>query len=244
VLGWYGMAYKFIDGLTIISTNVTLALFPLMSRLAAGTTGRSRPDLTRTTQLALKTLLGLAFPIAVGTTILAEPLIRLIAGESYLPHSAVALQILIWFLPFSFMNSLLQYVLIAVNQQRFITAAFVGATAANAGLNLALIPHLSYVGAALTTILSELVLLAAFLWATRHYVGDLHLLSLAWRPPLAAGAMAPLVWALQSTPLLAIPAGAFLYGVCFLAIGGISSAERQALVKALRRRSVGAPPGV
>src|SRR6266508_72877 len=44
VLGWYGMAYKFIDGFTIVSTNVTLALFPLMSRLAAGSAGRSRPE--------------------------------------------------------------------------------------------------------------------------------------------------------------------------------------------------------
>jgi len=214
-----------------------------MSRLAAGTTGRSRPELTRTTQLALKTLLGLAFPIAVGTTILAEPLIRLIAGESYLPHSAIALQILIWFLPFSFMNSLLQYVLIAVNQQRFITASFVGATAANAGLNLLLIPHLSYVGAAVTTILSEIVLLGAFLSAVRRYVGDLRLPSLAWRPPLAAAAMAPIVWALQSAPALAIPAGAFFYVACFLAIGGIKSAERQALIQALLRRSVRATSG-
>src|SRR4030095_6422286 len=159
-----------------------------------------------------------------------EPLVRLIAGESYLPYSAIALQILIWFLPFSFMNSLLQYVLIAVNQQRFITAAFVGATTANITLNLLLIPQLSYVGAAVTTIISEVVLLSAFLWAIRRYVGDLHLLSLAWRPPLAAAVMAAVVWVLQPAPILAISAGAFLYVVCFLAIGGINKAERHALL--------------
>jgi O-antigen/teichoic acid export membrane protein len=243
VLGWYGMAYKFIDGLTIVSTNVTLAMFPLLSRLAIRS-GKAGSDLARATHLALKALLALAFPIAVGTTLLAEPLIRLVAGESYLPHSAIALQILIWFLPFSFTNALLQYVLIALNRQRFITAAFIVATVANATLNLLLIPRLSYVGAAVTTILSEIVLLAAFLWALRGHLGDLKLPSLVWRPVIAAAVMAPAVWALKDRPLVAIPAGAFLYVVCFLAIGGITRPERDAVAAALLHRSVSATPSV
>ena len=69
-------------------------------------------------------LLALAFPIAVGTTLLAEPIILILAGPGYLPESAWALQILIWYLPISFVNGLLQYVLIAVNRQRTLSVAF------------------------------------------------------------------------------------------------------------------------
>ena len=245
-LGWYGMAYKFIDGLTILPTNVTLALFPMLSRLAVdpalpgeGPTGRDRPILGQTTRLALKALLGLAFPIAVGTTLLAEPIIRALAGEDYLPHSATALQILIWFLPFSFTNGLLQYVLIAVDQQRFITKTFLVATIFNVGANLVLIPRLSYVGAAATTILSELVLLAAFWRAAHQHVGALRLGSLAWRPALSSAGMAPVVWALQWSPPLAILVGAFLYVVLFLVLGGVTRSEREAVLEAIRGRHGG-----
>jgi O-antigen/teichoic acid export membrane protein len=240
VLGWYGMAYKFIDGLTVLPTNITLALFPMLSRMAVD--GEPREDgrarharLAETTRIALKFLLGLAFPIAVGTTLLAEPIIRILAGDEYLPHSAIALQILIWFVPFSFTNGLLQYVLIAVDQQRFITKAFFAATVFNIGANLLLVPRLSYVGAALVTILSEMVLLAAFGRAAHRHVGALDLPALAWCPALAAAGMAPVVWMLQGLPALAIPAGAFLYVTLFLLIGGTTAAERQTLRDAIRR---------
>jgi O-antigen/teichoic acid export membrane protein len=240
VLGWYGMAYKFIDGLTILPTNVTLALFPMLARLGVDneTPGRSR--LTATTRVALKLLLGLAFPIAVGTTILADSIIRTLAGDDYLPHSAIALQILIWFLPFSFTNGLLQYVLIAVEQQRFITKTFLAATIFNIVANLLLIPHVSYVGAALVTILSELALLVAFGRAVHRHVGSVGLSSLAWRPALAAAGMAPVVWVLQGMPALAVPAGAFLYVVFFLLVGGITGPERRTLLDAARGRGAGA----
>lgn len=235
VLGWYGMAYKFIDGLTVLPTNVTLALFPMLSRLAVASPAQGvDAGLRRTTQLALKVLLGLAFPIAVGTTLLAEPIIRILAGADYLPHSATALQILIWFLPFSFTNGLLQYVLIAVDQQRYITKTFLAATFFNVVANLLLVPQLSYVGAGLTTILSEILLLSAFGWAVRRHVGELGYLALAWRPSLAAAAMAPVVWALRDAPGLAIPAGALLYVVLFLILGGVTREERAAILGAVR----------
>jgi hypothetical protein len=56
--------------------------------------------------------------------------------------------------------------------------------------------------------------------------------------------MAPAVWALKDRPLVAIPAGAFLYVVCFLAIGGITRPERDAVAAALLHRSVSATPSV
>src|SRR5207249_9820698 len=131
--------------------TVTLALFPVLSPSAVNAPApRAGASLRGTTPLAVKPRLGLAFPVAVGTTLMAEPIIRLLAGEEYLPHSANALRVLIWFLPFSFTNALLQYVLIALNRQRFITGAFVLATGFNVLANLLLIPRFSYIGAAVT----------------------------------------------------------------------------------------------
>jgi len=74
--------------------------------------------------LSLRLLLIVALPIAAGVPFIAQGLIVLLGGGEYLPHSAIALQILIWFCP-SFVNSVTQYVLIAIDQQRFLTKAFV-----------------------------------------------------------------------------------------------------------------------
>ena len=49
------------------------------------------------------TLLGL--PLAMGIALLAEPLVYLFAGPRYVPESVWTLQVLIWFLPFSFVRA-------------------------------------------------------------------------------------------------------------------------------------------
>ena len=83
----------------------------------------------------------------------------------------IALQILVWFLPWSFVNSVTQYVLIAVNQQRFLTLAFVIGVAFNVAANLILIPPFGYVAAAAVTVASEIVLLIPFYYAVRKHLG-------------------------------------------------------------------------
>jgi O-antigen/teichoic acid export membrane protein len=225
-LGWYTTAYKVVDGVNVIPSNVTLALFPLLSRLS----GDSSARLVRPTELALKALLSLALPISIGTTILADPLIRAFAGESYLPHSALALQLLVWLLPFSFVNGLLQYVLIAADQQRFITLSFLWAATFNVVANLLLIPTWGYGGAAVVTVASEVALLGPFWFAVQRYVGPVRLLAQAWRPTVAAALMAPVVWVLRDpAALLAIPAGILVYAGAYLAVGGFNREERAIL---------------
>jgi O-antigen/teichoic acid export membrane protein len=252
-LGWYSAAYRFVDGLNLIPSSLTLALFPVLARLAVsaraehGVTsedvsrdpeaeGAPRGSaLLRATKLALKVLLTLALPISVGTMLLADPIVRLVAGVSYLPHAAVALQILIWLVPFSFVNGLLQYVLISVNQQRFVTVAFVIAVAFNVSVNLILVPLWSYLGAAVVTVLSEVVLLGPFWYAVQRHVGSLRLLPLAWRPAVAAAAMAPGIWLLRDSPVLAIMQGLVMYPLVLLAVGGLDATDRRLIRNALHR---------
>ena len=76
--------------------------------------------------------------------------------------SAIALSILICYLPLSYANGLTQYVLIAAGRQRLLTGAFVAALVFNFAANLVLIPRFGYVGAAWVTVASELVLLVPF----------------------------------------------------------------------------------
>lgn len=232
-VGYYGTAYKFIDGLNIIPSSFTIALFPVLSRYADS----AKDAFIRAYTLALRFLLLLSIPIAVATTFLAEPIILLFGGSEYVPHSVIALQVLIWFLPFSYVNSLTQYVLIAINQQRFITISFIVATSFNIASNLALIPRYGYVGAAVVTILSEIMLLLPFLYAVYRHLGRIPLLGLAARPAVASGAMAAVLWQIRGSeaPLLVL-VGGVTYVIALIFLGTFNSEDVQIARKLLGRQ--------
>ncbi|TAK30037.1 MAG: hypothetical protein EPO21_20015 [Chloroflexota bacterium] len=231
-IGWYSTAYKFIDGLNFIPSLFTLALFPVMSRYAD-----SAPDsLLRTYRVALKVLLIIGLPITIGTTVTADKIILLVFGQEYAP-SALALQVLIWFLPFSFVNSVTQYVLIAVNRQRFLTGAFVIGAAFNILANAIAIPLFGYLGAAVVTILSEIVLMVPFMYAVHKHVGVISLPSLAARPIIAAAVMGAAVWWLraESLPILLL-ASAVVYTAALLAVGILRDDDMALLAELMPRR--------
>ena len=170
VVGNYANAYKVIDAAGVIPSSFVLALFPQLSRRAAGQGG-----LLTAYALAAKLLIAAALVLAGGLTLLAEPLTKLAWGPEFVPHSARALQILVWFLPLSFFNGLTQYVLIALGRQASITRAFALAAVFNVGANVLLVPLFGYVAAAAITIATEVVLLIPFLRALRGAIslGDL-----------------------------------------------------------------------
>ena len=166
-LGLYNSAYKFIDALLIIPSTLTIALFPLFSVYGAD----KKDNLLRVYREGLRLLLAIALPISAGTLFVAYDLITFLGGPDYLPGGAIALQILIWFLPFSYINGLTQYVLIAIDKQRSITWAVVAAAVVNIALNLIFIPFFGYKASAAITILTELVLLGPFSWIMWRALG-------------------------------------------------------------------------
>jgi len=216
-VGYYGAAYKFIDGINIIPSYFTLAIFPLMSRYAHA----ARDSLVRAYILSLRLLLMIALPLAVGTPFIARELILVLGGGQYLPDSMIALQLLVWFLPFSFINQVTQYVLIAIDQQRFLTKAFVIGVAFNVVANLILIPRYGYRAAAITTIVSEWALLIPFYYAVHKHLCHVPWVAVAWRPALAAAAMGGCLWLVQdfSVLLRLVVAGVAYVGVLALAGG-------------------------
>jgi O-antigen/teichoic acid export membrane protein len=225
-VGYYGAAYRYVNGLIIIPSFFTQAIFPLMSRYAHS----ARDSLLRAYILSLRLMIIIALPIAVGTPFIAEELILLLAGHAYLPDSAIALQIIIWFLPFSFVNSVTQYVLIAIDQQRFLTWAFLIGVTFNIVANLIFIPTFSYKGAAVVTVFSELVLLIPFYYSIRKHLGPLPWFSLCWQPAVAAAAMGLAMWLLRGIPwILMIPVGGVVYVIVLALIGGFRQTDMHLL---------------
>lgn len=215
VVGVYSTAYKWLDALNIIPAFFTLALLPMMSRQAQ----EDKPALTRHYVFALKILVMVALPIAVITTFIARGLIGVLGGPEFLPDGGIALQLMIWSIPIGWINSLTQYVLIALNRQRQITGAFVVAVSFNIIGNLVFLPLYSFRAAAITTILSEGVLLVGFYWLLRRDLHGVNYFYALWKPILVAGVMAGGMLALWTAlPLLAVLGGIGIYlgGLIFL----------------------------
>ncbi len=228
-VGIYSAGVKYLDGFNVIPSYLTMAIFPLMSRYAK----ESHESLIRAYQLAIRLLVMTALPIAILVTVLAESLIRILGGSAFLPDSAIALTLLIWSIPVGFVNSVTQYVLIAVNQQRFLTRAFILGVSFNIIANLFMIPRFGYAGAAVVTILSEWSLLFPFYYAVRRHVASLPWGDLLWRQVAAAAGMGLTAFLLRQQPWLAAGVSTVVYTALLIALGTFRQPDIQRVLQVL-----------
>ncbi len=247
-VGLYSVGLKYLDGLNFIPSIFTLAIFPLMSRYARSDAN----NLLRSYRLSLRLLVIVSLPMAMAISFLAAPLVYLVGGgkflnveESirlfgrefhYLGGSDVALRIIIWSIPIGFVNSVTQYVLIAVNQQRYLTRAFLIGVAFNIIGNLLVIPSLGYPGAALTTVLSEFSLLIPFYISVRRNVGTVPWVQVFVPPLLAVAIMGAAIYGLNGVGVnlwLAVAVGCLIYGGALVATGALRGEEMAIVGRAL-----------
>jgi O-antigen/teichoic acid export membrane protein len=247
-VGLYSIGLKYMDGLNIIPSMFTMALFPLMSRYAR----REGDNLLRSYVLSLRLLVMVSLPIALAVTFLARLLVFIVGGVQYLDVPGVlhvfgreipymggadlALQIIIWSIPIGFVNSVTQYVLIAVHQQRRLTRAFIIGVVFNVTGNLLLIPSFGYVAAAITTILSEFSLLFPFYYSVRCNVGVVPWASIFVRPAAATllmGLTSAALIGLGMIDLLAVAVGGLVYIAALALSGAFRSPDMEVIVRVL-----------
>ena len=218
VVGHYNAAFKFINALNSIPAALVLAAFPLMARAA-----HDPDDLARWVTRVWRILASLAAPAVVLIFAHAESVVGTLLGNQFLPFTANALAILIWFLPMSYLNGTLQYVVIARDRQWWLTPAFLITTAFNIGTNMALVPTFGFQAAAATTIASEDVLLTMLVWLLRGESWLPRIVEPAARPFAASVTLAVVTWLLRDLSwLLAATIGLTTYATVLIATGGIS----------------------
>jgi len=227
-VGWYNAASKWVmNMLNIIPSLFTFAVFPVLSRQAA----EDRDRLRRSYRTSAKLLTIVALPTAILVTLAARPMVWVLSGPRYLPHGAVALRFLVWSMVFGWINSLTNYVLIALDRQRYVVAASAARVAFALIANLLLVPRFSYMASAWIIIGGELVLASLFTLDLHRQIG-----SVAWdevliRPGLAGLAMGATVWAVGtfSRPL-GLLSGLVVYVLALFALRVLTPEERSRLV--------------
>ncbi|MCY3831578.1 MAG: oligosaccharide flippase family protein [Chloroflexi bacterium] len=237
IVAQYSTAYKWLLAINIVPSFFTQALFPVMSRQAKD----DLATLSQTFRFGIKLLFAATLPLAVAFTALAEPLTLILGGARYIPQGAIALQLMIWSIPFGWLNSLTQYTLVSLGMQRLVTRAFAGAVVFNLTANLLFVPEYGFQAAAIATIVSEVALFLPFIYFVRRKLTDLRVLSLLWRPLVSLAAMIMVLLALgQSLPALIL--GSLVYAGVLLLLRPLDAAESEALARllpaALRGKSV------
>ena len=140
----------------------------------------------RSYRLAIKLLIMLALPMATLFTLLAAPLVGFLSGTAFLPHGAIALQILVWSIIFGWINSLTNYALMALDRQRQVMLASAARVIFAVVMNLLLVRQFSYIASAGIIISGELLLMILFYTDLRRQLGPVGWGKLLWRVALAA----------------------------------------------------------
>ncbi|MFO0981186.1 MAG: flippase [Planctomycetota bacterium] len=159
-VGLFNAAYRLITLAIMVPTCFTQALFPVLSREAHGDPRRFGLMLQQS--VLFLTLIGA--PITAALQLLAPRVIDTLYQPAFAP-SAQLLKWLSWAMLCIFASSPLVTALTAQGRQAVFTRVAVGAGAFNVALNLILIPRLGLVGAAVTTVATEGLVLGACLVA-------------------------------------------------------------------------------
>jgi O-antigen/teichoic acid export membrane protein len=193
-------------------------------------------DAQRTFRLSIKLMLLISLPLAALTTLLAPIMIGLLGGQEFLPHGAIALQLVIWSIPIGWMNSVTNYVLIALGREKKLTRAFILGVGFNLVANLIFLPLFSYVAASIITILSEFILLLLFAHNLRPSLSAVGWTGLLKRPLAITAAMLwAMVLGIQVNALLALALGLAVYPLGLWLLKVIGDDEKQILSDLLPR---------
>lgn len=163
--GIFSAALRFTATLANIPVAVFGAILPVMVSLQ-----QSPSKLRRLFRRCILLMLALSLPCAAGLYFLAEPLMVLIFGETY-RVSAGNLQVLLWGLVPAFVGVAFNHLMLSqrvlLNRLALITGV---ALCTNVVANLLMIPRMASQGAALSTVLTEWLLVFLYVAATRKFL--------------------------------------------------------------------------
>jgi len=164
-VGLYNAAYNIYFSLIIFPTLFISSVFPIFSKLS----NTSVESLKSAYRKSVNYLLTLGLPVAIGNIFLADKIIFIIYGNEF-ANSALVLKILSWAFLFICLSNPAGNLLDAINKQKkhMVISGF--GTVINLLLNVILIFRLSYIGAALSLVITEAIVLFLLLFTINRSI--------------------------------------------------------------------------
>ncbi|MBI1922667.1 flippase [Candidatus Poribacteria bacterium] len=153
-LGIYAASTRLVEQGMFVTSAALITVYPLLS--AAFPIHRNRISLV--SEKSLKFIILVAMPMASLTAGSALQIITLLYGGKYLSTATIFPLLVLWFFVWS-AKTVTVVVLQAVNSEKTVAFQSMCGLVVNIGLNVLLIPSYSFVGAAVSNLASELLML-------------------------------------------------------------------------------------
>lgn len=219
-VGFYNAAFRLMEALIVFPAVYTTAIFPVFSALY----GSSQKTLKTGYVKSFKYLTILSLPIAVGITLLAEPIILLLYKPIYTP-SILTLQIVVWVLPFIFINYIQGSLLTAMNRQVTFLKITAVSLVLNVGMNLILIPMYSYLGAAFATVITEAFSVTLIFYVLSKLVAKVKVREIIFKPAIACLVMALFILLVKTNLFVVIIISIVIYFAVLVALKGFTTED-------------------
>jgi O-antigen/teichoic acid export membrane protein len=219
-VGRYAAAVKVTEALSILPEALMLTVFPMLAASQASAPERFR----ETYRLSFKYLSAVILPVALVLTVMRQQFVGVVFGAQY-ADSSMPLAVLAWGMFFAYTGAVYINLFIVQHQQRLLLLVSVLTLAVNIAANLLLIPPFGATGAALATVVANLVgfLCWAFLPTTAPFIRVCIVEAVR---PLAGVAVAwALVALLSLEGTVAVAFVLALYALVMVVSGGFSLSD-------------------
>jgi O-antigen/teichoic acid export membrane protein len=228
-VGLYQAATNLVLHFNVVPRSINRALFPRM--------GRAWPrDVTafrRLRDLSFRLVALIGVPVTVASLLLAPRTLDFLYGPEF-AAAVLTYQLLVLAIPLRMIGHTLSLSLAATDQQSRRTVAVTVAAVANVGLNCWFIPRLSYLGAAITTLICEAGLLVAFALLLRRVAGRSQLVRAHGWPLLASVPMgAVLLLTSDAHLLVSVAAGTLVYAGAVVGLAALRARDGRRPARAL-----------
>jgi O-antigen/teichoic acid export membrane protein len=225
-IGLFSAGYKFISILTLVPAAVSQVVYPIFSEFAA----QAPKKLQKSLQDALRIMLEISAPLAVGTIMLAPRIMGLIYPPEY-AGGGIVLQVIIAGNAVGFLAWILTAFLLATGRQNYCMWNSLAVAGAASLANLLLVPVYGFVAVAYISGSTEILLFLSLGIYVQHQGYSPLEFQASGKIILSAAIMGVALWFARSLPLLLlVPAGAVCYGILLLALRVTGDQEREVLL--------------
>lgn len=224
-VGLFSSSQKIILVLSALFALLSNAVFPIMSQLFV----QDKEKLNALYQKMLKYMLIASVPIAIGSVIYSYDIINIVFGSEYL-EATLCLSVLMSAVIFMFLSGTTSTLLNAINKQFLVTKVAAAGALFSVIVNYILISRYSYVGASITSVLTELVVLILMLYSLNKTEFRLKIKSIIKpiiRVFLANIAMALILIYLHLPFIAGVFVAVVVYLVALFVTGSINDEDRE-----------------
>ena len=237
--GAYNAGFRVLFSLNFVAAFAALSILPLLIRMHSSHPQAGQELFSRT----LATSMLVAIPAAVGLWLIAPSVINLIFGPGF-TRSATILRYLVVLLPLYCMIQFMAMYLMATDRQPVCTRLQWWAAILNTIGNIALIPTIGLIGAAISTIIANVVLLVLFVVQLVGEVDARHIMSRLIIALAGSGVIVGCSIVVDVNYLLFIPVAAVLHLATICAFPTIRRIELARVLALFQRSGAHARPVV